>query len=71
MPKRLMKGRGDKTGVFFKQKPRRWRCALCGELTRGFGNNAAPLADGSCCSDCNDAKVLPTRFRQMLRAMTQ
>ena len=57
-------------GVSMASRTRRWRCVLCGELTRGFGNNAAPLADGSCCDVCN-YKVLSTRFRRMLREMTQ
>lgn len=28
-------------------------CVLCGEEFEGYGNNAAPLAEGICCDSCN------------------
>jgi hypothetical protein len=40
-------------------------CALCGKTIVGFGHNAAPLAEGQCCDDCNRDKVIPQRIRDM------
>ena len=28
-------------------------------------NNAEPLANGDCCSDCNSEKVIPARMKEM------
>lgn len=41
------------------------RCVICGGDAGTFGHNAAPIAEGQCCSDCNDLKVLPARLRAM------
>lgn len=38
-------------------------CCLCGRRIEGYGNNAAPLADGVCCDECNATKVIPERLR--------
>ena len=29
------------------------KCVICGDEFYGHGNNAAPLAQGKCCPDCN------------------
>lgn len=29
------------------------RCALCGKVIEGYGNNGLPLVDGRVCDDCN------------------
>ncbi len=48
------------------------KCILCKkeiekEITTGWdsGNNAQPIADGRCCNECNDTKVIPERIRRM------
>ena len=33
-------------------------CVLCGDQIVGFGNNAAPLAEGKCCDACNGRVIL-------------
>lgn len=33
-------------------------CVLCGNQIVGFGNNAAPLAEGKCCDACNGRVIL-------------
>lgn len=33
------------------------KCILCGKEIKGYGNNAAPLADGVCCDACNEVVV--------------
>ncbi len=38
-------------------------CCLCGKRIEGHGHNAAPLADGVCCDECNMTKVIPERIR--------
>ncbi len=38
------------------------RCAVCGLLFRGPGNNAAPLSEGRCCDACNRQRVVPARM---------
>ncbi|KKN51132.1 hypothetical protein LCGC14_0625960 [marine sediment metagenome] len=29
------------------------------------GNNAQPIADGRCCNDCNNIKVIPERISRI------
>ena len=29
------------------------KCALCGKVIEGYGNNGLPLVDGRVCDDCN------------------
>ena len=53
------------------------KCVLCkgdidaqrhpatGEVYWTHGHNAQPLADGQCCSTCNDTKVMPARFTRV------
>jgi hypothetical protein len=52
------------------------KCVLCGgdidaqrdsggEIVWAGGHNAQPLAEGRCCSLCNDTKVVPKRMRQV------
>lgn len=38
-------------------------CCICGKAIEGHGNNAAPLADGECCDECNMTRVVPERLR--------
>ena len=36
------------------------------EINDKFGNNAEPVNDGRCCSDCNSTVVIPARIKEML-----
>ena len=38
------------------------KCCLCGKNAGKCGNNAMPLANGQCCNDCNNNKVIPARL---------
>jgi hypothetical protein len=38
-------------------------CCLCGKKFTGYGSNADPVADGTCCDDCNRDKVIPARIK--------
>lgn len=38
-------------------------CCICGKRIDGYGHNAAPVKDGTCCDECNSTKVLPERLR--------
>lgn len=40
-------------------------CCICHAPIDGYGNNAAPLADGTCCDKCNIEKVIPMRLEMM------
>ena len=46
-------------------------CVLCEEeidtQPHGWsgGHNAQPVADGRCCTECNNNVVLPARFKQV------
>lgn len=41
------------------------KCCLCHKEIEGYGNNAAPVKDGICCSDCNINVVIPNRLNHM------
>ena len=43
------------------------KCCLCKKKidvrrTWAAGHNAQPLKEGRCCTNCNNAKVIPARF---------
>lgn len=38
------------------------KCSICGEEFEGWGNNAWPINDGTCCDFCNMVEVLPARM---------
>lgn len=38
------------------------RCVLCAKAFQGIGHNALPVAQGRCCSKCDDLIVLPARL---------
>lgn len=44
---------------------RKYICCICGEEFEGFGNNAAPVMKGTCCSHCNSKAVIPLRLYYM------
>ena len=37
-------------------------CCICHEPYREYGNNARPVANGRCCSYCDDHVVIPARI---------
>ena len=38
------------------------KCCICGKEFEGYGNNALPIKDGTCCDKCNDIFVFPSRL---------
>lgn len=41
-------------------------CCICHEpIINGYGNNAQPVMDGTCCDKCNIERVIPMRFEMM------
>ena len=41
------------------------KCSICKENLEGFGNNAQPINDGTCCDRCNSIKVIPDRIANL------
>ena len=41
-------------------------CSICGEVYKGFGNNAEPVNSGRCCDECNSAVVIPARVHEFV-----
>ena len=46
-----------------------WTCSICKRTITNdkWGNNAWPINDGRCCSDCNSTLVIPARLTAVLR----
>ena len=45
-----------------------WRCCICGNYFKGWGNNPWPVStkeDDQCCDDCNSTRVVPARIARM------
>ncbi len=40
------------------------KCCICGETKEEWGNNARPIARGTCCDSCNREVVLPARLKK-------
>ena len=40
-------------------------CSICNENIEGFGNNAQPINNGTCCEMCNQTVVIPFRIKEM------
>lgn len=38
------------------------KCSICGEIFAGYGNNAQPVNNGTCCDECNFKYVIPARI---------
>jgi hypothetical protein len=45
-------------------------CILCNKKLKDKGNNALPLADGRCCDECNNEKVIPARIENQKQEMS-
>ena len=41
------------------------KCVICGETNDEFGHNPEPIAEGTCCTECNSTKVIPARMKQL------
>lgn len=42
----------------------KYKCSICGKtIFGGYGNNAYPINDGVCCSECNLKEVIPARIK--------
>ena len=41
------------------------RCVLCDVPLIAYGHNPEPLAEGRCCTSCNDTLVIPARLAQL------
>lgn len=39
-------------------------CVICGKKIEGYGNNASPVREGSCCDECNKSVVIPARLKE-------
>ena len=42
-----------------------YQCVICHTSWYGYGNNAQPVAKGSCCSQCNRTEVIPRRLKNL------
>ena len=45
-------------------------CSICKEKIEGFGNNAQPINDGTCCDDCNTLVIIE-RIKEMSNDTTR
>ena len=52
-------------GAAIKEAYKKHKCVICGHDFEGFGNNAYPVADGVCCDECNNEKVIPARLKHI------
>ena len=41
-----------------------YECVLCKDEYMGYGNNAAPVAEGKCCDNCNFTQVISARLER-------
>lgn len=45
---------------------RTYKCCICNNSFKGYGNDPNPLKDtGKCCNNCNLTKVIPERMKHM------
>lgn len=38
------------------------KCQICNKEIKGYDNNAWPIVEGRCCSECNEKLVVPVRL---------
>lgn len=46
-------------------------CSICGKEFTGYGNNAEPVNDGTCCNECNFEVVIPRRMTERCGASSE
>jgi len=46
-------------------------CVICSKEIVGWGNNAQPIRQGTCCDDCNNTAVIPARIKEIRNATTE
>ena len=49
-----------------EEKPKE-SCSICSKEIVGYGNNAQPVNDGTCCDECNMKVVVPERLKDYFR----
>ena len=53
----------------------KFKCCICGQMVKGWGNNPYPLStdpNDSCCDDCNMLYVVPARIhREYVRGLDE
>lgn len=54
-----------KSKRLFEVNKNTYRCCICGTRFTGWGNNAEPVKEGTCCDYCNTTYVMPARIRTM------
>lgn len=42
------------------------KCSICGKEFTGYGNNAYPINNGTCCNECNTNVVIPARLQNII-----
>lgn len=65
MPLRIRKEAKMPKCVLCKNEIDAQRHPATGEVYWTKGHNAYPLAEGQCCSTCNDTKVMSARFERI------
>ena len=47
------------------------RCIICNNEIVGYGHSSKPLADGSCCLNCNEELVKPYKLKLLNKKTEQ
>jgi hypothetical protein len=41
------------------------RCSICNRVLHEYGRSVQPVSDGLCCTQCNQASVIPARLARL------
>lgn len=63
--KKVMTETLNNLGIKLDEAKDTQNCVICGKPIIGYGNNAAPVADGKCCDQCNQNVVIPARLKEL------
>lgn len=63
--KKVMTETLNNLGIRLDEAKEKQNCVICGKPIVGYGNNAAPVADGKCCDQCNQNVVIPARLKAL------